>query len=109
MRIVVTRKLPEAAADRLRTSGADLWVSPEDRELTPAELRGAVSGADGVVTMLHDRVDEEFLQAAGRQLKVVANVAVGYDNIDVAAAAQREVSRSRTLRVCSPMPPPTWR
>ena len=43
-------------------------------------------GADAVVTLLHDRVDADFLAAAGDDLRIVANVAVGYDNVDVAAA-----------------------
>ena len=47
------------------------------------ELHAAISGADAVLTLLHDRVDDGFLDAAGDQLQIVANVAVGYDNIDV--------------------------
>ena len=85
-RVVVTRTLPEPALDVLRESGADVWVSPHDRALTTEELHAAIEGADAVVTMLHDRVDDAFLDAAGEQLRVVANVAVGYDNVDVDAA-----------------------
>jgi glyoxylate reductase len=94
--IAVTRRLPESALDALRDSGADVWVSPHDRALEPAELHDAVAGADAVVTMLHDRVDGAFLDAAGDQLQVVANVAVGYDNVDVAAARERGVTVTNT-------------
>jgi glyoxylate reductase len=94
--IVVTRNLPESALDALRDSGADVWVSPHDRALEPAELHDAVAGADAVVTMLHDRVDGAFLDAAGEQLQVVANVAVGYDNVDVDAAKERGVTITNT-------------
>jgi len=95
-RVVVTRELPEPALDALRETGADVWVSPEDRALATEELHAAVRGADGVVTMLHDRVDERFLAAAGEQLRVVANVAVGYDNVDVDAARRHGVTVTNT-------------
>jgi glyoxylate reductase len=61
-----------------------------------AELHAAVAGADAVVTLLHDRVDDAFIDAAGPGLRVVANVAVGYDNIDVAACRQRSVVCTNT-------------
>ena len=59
------------------------------------ELRGAVVGADAVVTLLHDPALEAFLEATGPRLRCVANVAVGYDNIDVYAATRRRSSRTR--------------
>ena len=95
-RVVVTRGLPEPALRALRDSGADVWVSPEDRALRPEELRDAVSGADAVVAMLHDRIDDELLAAAGEQLRVVANVAVGYDNVDLDAARRHGVTITNT-------------
>ena len=95
-RVVVTRGLPEPALRALRESGADVWVSPEDRALATDELHAAVSGADAVVTMLHDRVDDGFLAAAGDQLQVVANVAVGYDNVDLDAARRHGVTITNT-------------
>jgi glyoxylate reductase len=55
-----------------------------------------VAGADAVVTLLHDRVDDAFLDAAGPSLRVVANVAVGYDNIDVPACARHGVVATNT-------------
>ena len=95
-RIVVTRGLPEPALAALRESGADVRVSEEDRALAPEELHAAVRGADAVVVMLHDRVDDAFLDAAGEQLRVVANVAVGYDNVDVEAVRRRGVRFTNT-------------
>jgi glyoxylate reductase len=95
-RIVVTRGLPEPALAALRGSGASVWVSPEDRALEPGELHAAVRGADAAVVMLHDRVDDAFLDAAGGQLRVVANVAVGYDNVDVEAVRRRGVRFTNT-------------
>jgi glyoxylate reductase len=94
-RIVVTRRIPEPALDLLRTDG-EVVVNPDDRALGPDELRAFVGGADALVTMLHDRVDGDLLDAAGPQLRVVANVAVGYDNVDVAACTERGVRFTNT-------------
>jgi glyoxylate reductase len=94
-RIAVTRRLPEPALERLRETG-DTWVSPHDRPLSERELRDAVAGADAVLTLLHDRVDRALLDAAGDGLRCVANVAVGFDNIDVAAASERGVVVTNT-------------
>ncbi|MCI2420169.1 D-glycerate dehydrogenase [Saccharopolyspora sp. K220] len=93
--IVVTRSVPESALDMLRKVGA-VHVCPQDRPLTVPELHEAVRGAHGVVTMLHDRIDADLITAAGPQLQVVANVAVGYDNIDVPAVTERGVTVTNT-------------
>ncbi|MCC6553208.1 MAG: D-glycerate dehydrogenase [Polyangiaceae bacterium] len=94
-RIAVMRRIPEPALDVLLGAG-DLWVSPHDRPLSPEELRGAARGASALVTLLHDRVDEALLDAAGPGLRVVANVAVGHDNVDVAACTARGVLVTNT-------------
>ncbi|WP_158887760.1 2-hydroxyacid dehydrogenase [Amycolatopsis anabasis] len=94
-RIVVSRWIPEEAVKLLREAG-EVWVSEADRALTPEELRDAVSGAAAVVSMLHDRVDGALADAAGPCLRVVANVAVGYDNVDVPALAERGVAVTNT-------------
>jgi glyoxylate reductase len=95
-RIVVLRRIPEPALDLLRAGGDDVWVSPHDRPLTTEELHEAAAGADAILSLLHDRVDGAFLDAAGPQLQVVANVAVGYDNVDVAACTERGVRFTNT-------------
>ncbi|MEY4226039.1 MAG: hypothetical protein RL190_796 [Actinomycetota bacterium] len=87
-RIVVTRRIPQPALDLLAAHG-DVWLSPHDRPLTREELFDAVTGADAIVCLLHDRIDDEVLDAAGPQLKVIANVAVGYNNVDTDAIARR--------------------
>jgi glyoxylate reductase len=94
-KIVVTRRIPDPALELLREAG-DVWVSPHDRPLETAELHDAVSGADVAVTLLHDKVDDAFLDAAGEQLRAVTNVAVGFDNIDVPAATKRGVLVTNT-------------
>ena len=72
----------------------DLW----DGDLPPPrdELLRRVAGVDGALTLLTDKVDDEFLDAAGPQLRVVSNYAVGFDNIDVAACARRGVRVGNT-------------
>jgi glyoxylate reductase len=63
------------------------------------ELLGAVAGKVAAITLLTDRVDDEFLDAAGDQLLIVANYAVGFDNIDVPACSRRGVLASNTPAV----------
>jgi glyoxylate reductase len=73
----------------------------DEREtaLPRADLLELVAGADAVLTLLHDRVDAELLDAAGPRLRCVANVAVGHDNVDLAAAAARGVVVTNTPEV----------
>jgi glyoxylate reductase len=94
-RVVITGRIPTQAVTLLRESH-DVWawdeVTPIDRQL----LLQQVVGADALVTLLTERVDAELLHAAGAQLKVVANVAVGYNNIDVPACRERGVVVTNT-------------
>ncbi|MEU5258001.1 D-glycerate dehydrogenase [Amycolatopsis sp. NPDC021455] len=94
-KIVVTRWIPDDAVKLLAEAG-DVEVSSADRPLTTDELHGFVAGADAVVGMLHDRLDGALADAAGPGLKVVANVAVGYDNVDVPALAERGIVVTNT-------------
>jgi glyoxylate reductase len=64
--------------------------------LSAGELQRVVVDADALVTLLHDRIDEAVLDAAGPRLRCVANVAVGYDNIDIAAATRRGIVVTNT-------------
>jgi glyoxylate reductase len=94
-RFAVTNNLPEPALAALRAAG-DLVLADQGTALEREALLELVTGADAVVAMLFDRVDGELLDAAGPQLKVVANVAVGFDNVDLEAAARRGVLVSNT-------------
>jgi glyoxylate reductase len=67
-----------------------------ERGQPAGELHRFVAGAHGIVTWVSERVDGAFLDAAGKQLKVVANFAVGYDNIDVAECRRRGVIVTNT-------------
>jgi glyoxylate reductase len=71
-------------------------VWDEERPIPRDELLRRVEGAHALVTLLTERVDDELLDAAGSQLLGVCNVAVGYDNIDVAACRERGVIATNT-------------
>ena len=94
-KIVVTRWIPDEAVKVLAEAG-EVAVSTADRPLSPAELHEFAAGASAVVGMLHDRLDGALADAVGPGLKVVANVAVGYDNVDVPALAERGVVVTNT-------------
>lgn len=94
-RIAVTGRLPEPALELLGGTG-DLAVADTGAPLPRERLLAHVAGATAIVCFLFDRVDAELLDAAGPGLVVVANVAVGYDNVDLEAAASRGVAVSNT-------------
>jgi glyoxylate reductase len=79
----------------LLQSRVALTCNPHDRALTRDELLRMITGQHGIITMLTDRVDRDLFDAAP-ELKVVANYAVGYNNIDVAAARARNVVVTNT-------------
>jgi len=94
-RIAVTGRIPSAGLEMLEEAGT---VSTWDSLDVPTieQVHQLVRGADAALTLLTTKVDDAFLDAAGPQLKVVANVAVGYNNIDVAACARRGVVCTNT-------------
>lgn len=93
-RVLITRALPESAVELVRPS-CEVQYDPSDRALTPEALRQAVVGKQGLLCLVTDRIDAAVLEA-GAALKVVSTVAVGYDNIDVAAATQRGIVVTNT-------------
>ncbi len=85
--VLVTRRLPDGGLDPLADAGHELILRADDQPLTHADLVRVASEVDAIVCLLTDRIDREVLEAgAAGRLRVVANVAVGYDNVDVAAA-----------------------
>jgi glyoxylate reductase len=92
--LLISRHLPEDAL-ALARARATVDLPPDDRRLEPHELRARVHNADGLVCLLTDTIDDALLAGAPR-LRVVANVAVGYDNIDVAAATRRRIVVTNT-------------
>jgi len=92
--VFVTRELPGDAVERLR-SAAEVEVWPGQEPPPREELLRRAARADALLTLLTDRVDAALLDAAPR-LRIVSNMAVGYDNIDVAAATARGVLVTNT-------------
>lgn len=93
--VLVTRRLPQPAMDRI-AGRCDMTLYEGPGAMPRDELLGHIKGKRGAITLLTDRVDDEFLDAAGDQLAIVANYAVGFDNIDVPACTRRGVMASNT-------------
>ena len=91
MKIFVTRKIPGDSLEKLKTGGNEVVISDVDRPLTGEELVEKVKGVDGLLCLLTDRIDGDLMDAAGPQLKIISNYAVGFDNIDVKAATDRQI------------------
>jgi glyoxylate reductase len=94
-RVFVARRIPDDGLEPI-VAGTDAVVWPDELPPPREELLRAVAGCDGVLTLLTDRVDDEFLDSAGPQLKVVSNYAVGFDNVDVPACTARGIPVGNT-------------
>jgi glyoxylate reductase len=96
VKVFVTRKIPQTGLRLLEEAGFEIKISPLDRPLTPDELKQEVAGVDAILSQLVDKITPEVIDAAGKQLKIVANYAVGYDNVDVSYAHTRDIMVSNT-------------
>ena len=94
-KVLVTQQIGDKGVQKLREAGHVVTYRDKTEPMTPNELKTAVRYAEGLVCLLTDRVDTAVFDAAPN-LKMIANVAVGYDNIDLAAATQRGVLVSNT-------------
>ncbi len=89
-KVFVTRAIPSVGVDRLRTHfDVDIWEHP----LPPSreQLQQRAQGCDGLLTLLSDTIDATLMDSVGKQLRGIANFAVGYNNIDVSAATERQI------------------
>jgi glyoxylate reductase len=96
LKIFVTQLISQAGLELLRRVHPDYLINSEERVLTRGELLEKVKGAEALLTLLTDKIDAEILDAAGPQLKIVANMAVGFDNVDLKAATLRGVMVTNT-------------
>ena len=92
--VLVTRRLPGVALARLE-SACTVDLHAGSSSLPPAALRERVNGKYGLVCLVTDAIDRQIIEAAG-DLRIIANVAVGYDNIDMAAARARGIVVTNT-------------
>ncbi|MEX0930757.1 MAG: D-glycerate dehydrogenase [Candidatus Paceibacterota bacterium] len=96
-KVYITRKIPEAGLRKLVDAGYSIIENTEDRNLTRQELIAALSehNPDAVICLLTDTIDEEIFEAAPNA-KIFANYAVGYDNLDIRAAHDRNITLTNT-------------
>ena len=94
-KVFVSRLIPDDGLRPIRQA-CDVTIWEGDEPPGRAELLAAVEGCTGVLTLLTDSVDNEFLDRAGPGLKVVSNFAVGFDNVDVPACTARGVAVGNT-------------
>ena len=87
----MTRRLPPGGLNPLTEAGHQIVEPDGERSFTHDEVLAVAPEADAILCLLTDRIDEAVLAAGGSRLKVVATVAVGHDNIDLAAAAAQRV------------------
>jgi lactate dehydrogenase-like 2-hydroxyacid dehydrogenase len=89
-RVFIARRIPEEGINIIRTGcDADIW--PGEYPPLRDKLLKKVRGVDGILSLLTDRMDGEVMEAAGPQLKIISNYAVGFDNVDVKEATRRGI------------------
>ncbi|MEX0818601.1 MAG: D-glycerate dehydrogenase [Pirellulaceae bacterium] len=94
-KVFVTREIPAAGLEKVVAAcNADVW--PEHLPPSRDELLKRIAGCEGVLTLLTEKVDAEFMDAAGPQLKVISNFAVGFNNIDIQEATRRGIRVGNT-------------
>ncbi|MDK2919209.1 MAG: glyoxylate reductase [Candidatus Petromonas sp.] len=93
-KVYVTRMIPNEGIDKLRKF-FDVEVNELDRELTYQELKEKIKGKDGILCLLSDTIDGELMDVEPK-VKIFANYAVGYNNMDVEAAKERNIYLSNT-------------
>lgn len=101
MKVFITRQIPETGPQLLKDAGYDVVVAPQDAVISREALLQGVSGVDALLPLLTDKIDAQAMDAAGKQLKIIANYAVGFDNIDVKAAQERGIIVTNTPDVLS--------
>lgn len=97
-KIFVTRPIPSRGIEMLKARGFEIVVNEaaKDRGATKEEILAGVKGTDALLSVLTEKIDAEIMDAAGGALKVIANYAVGFDNVDVAAAKERGIMVTNT-------------
>lgn len=99
--IYITRKIPDLACRILSKKGFKVVVNDQDKNLTKQQLTDVFAEHDGVLTMMTDKINQEIIGKAGKNLKIIANFAVGIDNIDVMSAKRRGIVVTNTPGVAS--------
>lgn len=98
--IAVTRALPDPVLERVRACHA-VWINPDDRVLTPAELQSAALNADALIVTAFDRLDATAIAALPARVRILCSYSVGMEHIDLAAARARGLAVLTTPDVLS--------
>lgn len=93
--VLTTRHIPILGIDLIRKAGYEVTVCEQDRPLSREELLEAVAGKDGILCLLHDKIDAEVITAADKA-RVFSNYAVGYNNIDTESCKARGIRVTNT-------------
>jgi glyoxylate reductase len=96
MKVVVTTRIPRVGIDVLEDAGFEVVGNPTEKLLSLPELKDFVKGADGILCLLLDKINAEVIEAAGENLKIIANYGVGYDNVDLKAAEEKKIFVTNT-------------
>lgn len=95
-KIFITRKIPEFAISILKKKGYEVKFFPKPFAIPRNTLLKSVKGVHAISSLLTDKIDAEVMDAAGPQLKIIANYAVGFDNIDLDEAKKRKIFVTNT-------------
>ncbi len=94
-KVFITRQIPEKGIKMLKDKGWNVLIGPEGK-ISQEELLKGVKGVDAILSVLTEKINGEVMEAAGKQLKIIANYAVGYNNIDVKEAKKRNIIVTNT-------------
>ncbi|MHA1112841.1 MAG: NAD(P)-dependent oxidoreductase, partial [Promethearchaeota archaeon] len=94
MKVFITRRIPEPGLELLRKE-FEVEINPYDRVLSKKEIIKGLQEKDGLLCLLTDSIDEDVINSEPK-LKMIANYAVGYDNVDIRAATERGIPVSNT-------------
>lgn len=95
MNVFITRKLPDIVEEKLRKAEIEYFVYPYKRQIKKNELMKYSASADGIISLLSDKIDREVISNL-QKCRVIANYAVGYNNIDLEAAKEKEIIVTNT-------------
>ncbi len=95
MKIFITREIPEVGIDLLKIKGYKISVYKKDKAISKKELINQIKDCDGIISLLSDKIDKEVVDKMGK-CKVIANYAVGFNNIDVNYAKSKGIVVTNT-------------